>query len=336
MFQKQVSLKPFNSFGMDVKAERFVSVECLEDLVTVLKTNPSKLLVLGGGSNLLLTKDVKGLVVHVNLKSIEICESNNGKTLVKAAAGENWHDFVLWTLNQNLGGLENLALIPGNVGAAPVQNIGAYGVELKDSFEYCEALNLKTLKIEKFSNTDCKFDYRSSVFKSKYKGQYIITAVCFALTNSNHILKTSYGAIQSELKKNGVHNNPSIHDISKAVIGIRQSKLPDPKKLGNTGSFFKNPVVTKKIFKKLYNKFPDIPHYTISDNKFKIPAAWLIEKAGLKGKTFGNYGIDKHQALVLVNYGGASGKDLLRLSKLIQKTIKIIFGVGLEPEVIIL
>ena len=336
MFQKQVSLKPFNSFGMDVKAESFVSVESIEDLVSVLETNPSELLVLGGGSNLLLTKDVKGLVVHINLKGIEICERNNETTLVKAAAGENWHDFVVWTLNQNLGGLENLALIPGNVGTAPIQNIGAYGVELKDSFVNCEALNLKTLEIETFSNTDCKFDYRNSVFKSQYKGQYIITAVCFALTNSNHILKTSYGAIRSELKKNGIHNNPNIHDISKAVISIRQSKLPDPKKLGNSGSFFKNPVVTKKIFKKLHNQFPDIPHYTVSENKLKIPAAWLIETAGFKGKTFGNYGVHKHQALVLVNYGGASGKDLLRLSKLIQKTIKTIFGIELESEVIVL
>ncbi len=333
MFQKQVSLKYFNSFCIDVKAERFVSVESLKDLVSVLKTNPSKLLVLGGGSNLLLTKDVKGLVVHVNLKGIKICETNNETTLVKAAAGENWHDFVLWTLNQNLGGLENLALIPGNVGTAPIQNIGAYGVELKDSFVNCEALNLKTLEIETFSNSDCKFDYRNSVFKSQFKKQYIITAVRFELTNSNHILRTSYGAIQSELKKNGNHNNPSIHDISKAVIGIRQSKLPDPKKLGNSGSFFKNPIVTKKIFEKLQKQFPDIPHYTVSENELKIPAAWLIETAGLKGKTFGNCGVHNQQALVLVNYGGASGRDVLALSQLIQKTVQIIFDISLDPEV---
>lgn len=332
MIQQYVSLKPYNTFGIDVRAESFVSVQTLEDLISILNTKPSKLLVLGGGSNMLLTKDIDGLVLHINLKGIEICEKRNKTTTVKVAAGENWHNFVLWCLEQNLGGLENLALIPGNVGTAPIQNIGAYGVELKDTFVCCEAINLETLELETFSKADCNFGYRNSVFKSEMKGQYIITSVTFELSHANHKLKTSYGAISSELEKMQI-THPTIHDVSKAVIAIRQSKLPDPKQLGNSGSFFKNPVITKTQFKTLLNQFPNIPHYPVADDEVKIPAGWLIETAGFKGKTFKNYGIHKNQALVLVNYGGASGQDILGLSQLIQKTIQTIFGITLEAEV---
>jgi UDP-N-acetylmuramate dehydrogenase len=335
MIQQHVSLKPYNTFGIDVKAESFVSVKTFEDLTTVLKTNPSKLLIIGGGSNILLTKDIKGLVVHVDLKGIEICEKSKNKTKVKVAAGENWHEFVFWSLQQNLGGLENLSLIPGNVGTAPIQNIGAYGVELKDTFVACEALNLKTLEIETFLKTDCEFDYRNSIFKSKVKGQYIITSVTFELSHSNHELKTNYGAILSELEKMGI-TNPSIQDISKAVIAIRQSKLPDPKVLGNSGSFFKNPVVTISKFEELQVQFPNMPHYPVSEKKIKIPAGWLIETAGFKGKSFGTYGVHKNQALVLVNYGGATGFEILQLSQTIQKAIDVIFGISLEAEVNVL
>lgn len=332
MIQQYVSLKPYNTFGIDVRAESFVSVQTLEDLISILNTKPSKLLVLGGGSNMLLTKDIDGLVLHINLKGIEICEKRNKTTTVKVAAGENWHNFVLWCLEQNLGGLENLSLIPGNVGTAPIQNIGAYGVELKDTFVCCEAINLETLELETFSKADCNFGYRNSVFKSEMKGQYIITSVTFELSHANHNLKTSYGAILSELEKMQI-THPTIHDVSKAVIAIRESKLPDPKQLGNSGSFFKNPVVTKTQFETLLNQFPNIPHYPVAGDEVKIPAGWLIETAGFKGKTFKNYGIHKNQALVLVNYGGASGQDILGLSQLIQKTIQTIFGIALEAEV---
>lgn len=335
MIQQHVSLKPYNTFGIDVKAESFVSIKTIQDLIAVLKTNSKKLLVIGGGSNMLLTKDIEGLVVHLDLKGIEIGAKSKKTTKVKVAAGENWHDFVLWSLQQNLGGLENLSLIPGNVGTAPIQNIGAYGVELKDNFIECEALNLQTLEIETFVKTDCKFDYRNSIFKSEVKGQYIITSVTFELTHSNHELKTSYGAILSELEKKGIAN-PSIQDISKAVIAIRQSKLPNPKRLGNSGSFFKNPVVTASKFKKLHSQFPNIPHYPVSEQEIKIPAGWLIETAGFKGKTFGTYGVHKNQALVLVNYGGATGLEILQLSQTIQKAIDAIFGIPLEAEVNIL
>lgn len=335
MIQQHVSLKPYNTFGIDVMAESFVSIKTIQDLIAVLKTNSKKLLVIGGGSNMLLTKDIEGLVVHLDLKGIEIGAKSKKTTKVKVAAGENWHDFVLWSLQQNLGGLENLSLIPGNVGTAPIQNIGAYGVELKDTFIECEALNLQTLEIETFVKTDCKFDYRNSIFKSEVKGQYIITSVTFELTHSIHELKTSYGAILSELEKKGIAN-PSIQDISKAVIAIRQSKLPNPKRLGNSGSFFKNPVVTASKFKKLHSQFPNIPHYPVSEQEIKIPAGWLIETAGFKGKTFGTYGVHKNQALVLVNYGGATGLEILQLSQTIQKAIDAIFGIPLEAEVNIL
>jgi len=335
MIQQYVSLKPYNTFGIDVSAESFVSVQTLEDLISILNTKPSKLLVLGGGSNMLLTKDIDGLVLHINLKGIEICEKQNKTTTVKVAAGENWHNFVMWCLEQNLGGLENLSLIPGNVGTAPIQNIGAYGVELKDTFVCCEAINLETRELETFLKADCNFGYRNSVFKSEMKGQYIITSVTFELSNSDHKLKTSYGTISSELEKMQI-THPTIHDVSKAVIAIRQSKLPDPKKLGNSGSFFKNPVINKTQFETLLNQFPNIPHYPVADDEVKIPAGWLIETAGFKGKTFKNYGVHKKQALVLVNYGGATGQEILGLSQLIQKTIQTIFGIALEAEVNIL
>lgn len=335
MIQKNVSLKPYNTFGVDVQAKSFVSVESLNNLITVLKTKPQTILILGGGSNILLTQDIEGLVIHLNLKGIEVTAKNKTTSTVTVAAGENWHEFVLWTLNQNLGGLENLSLIPGNVGTAPIQNIGAYGVELKDTFVKCDALNLETLKIETFTKSDCKFGYRHSIFKSKAKGKYIITSVTFELSNGNHQLKTSYGDILSELDKMKI-KNPTIRDVSNAVIAIRQSKLPDPKLLGNSGSFFKNPVISKSKFDSLNSQFETIPHYPISNDEVKIPAGWLIETAGFKGKTFGNYGVHKHQALVLVNYGGATGLDILNLSQIIQKAISAIFDITLEVEVNIL
>ena len=228
-----------------------------------------------------------------------------------------------------------MSLIPGNVGTAPIQNIGAYGVELKDSFVSCEALHIQTKELKVFTKEDCNFGYRNSIFKQELKGQYIITSVVFELSSQNHILKTNYGAIESKLENTGI-KTPTIQDVSKAVISIRNSKLPDPKIIGNSGSFFKNPVVSASKFQILQSQFQLIPHYNVSEDSIKIPAAWLIDTAGFKGKTFGNFGVHTKQALVLVNYGGASGKDILTLSLQIQKAVKLIFDIDLETEVNIL
>lgn len=331
--QHNISLKPYNTFGIDVKAKQFVSVENIDDLKTIFSSEefPNKFII-GGGSNMLLTKDVDALVIHLNLKGKTIVSENDNYVFIKAEAGENWHDFVLWTLDLNYGGLENMSLIPGNVGTSPIQNIGAYGVELKDVFKSCEVLNLDTLTIETLTNKDCNFGYRNSIFKNEAKGKYIILNVTFKLTKNNHNLHTNYGAIISQLETMNV-TNPTIQDVSKAVIAIRQSKLPDPKEIGNSGSFFKNPIISTEQFKELQRNFPDAPHYVISETEVKVPAGWLIETAGFKGKTFDNYGVHKKQALVLVNYGGAKGEDILQLSKLIQKTIYRIFNISIEAEV---
>jgi UDP-N-acetylmuramate dehydrogenase len=334
--QHNISLKPYNTFGIDVKAKSFVSVHTTEDLVTILRLHSDKpKFILGGGSNMLLTKDIEDLVIHINLKGKTIVSEEGDSILIKCSAGENWHEFVLWCIDHNYGGLENMSLIPGNVGTSPIQNIGAYGVELKDTFHSCEALNLQTLKIETFTNTDCKFDYRNSIFKNVVRGQYIILHVTFKLTTSNHVMKVDYGAIKDELSQNNI-SNPTIKDISNAVIAIRRSKLPDPKEIGNSGSFFKNPVIAIELFNKLLLNFPDAPSYKVSETEVKVPAGWLIEKAGFKGKTFGTYGVHKKQALVLVNYGGANGNEILELSKLIQETVLRLFDIEIEAEVNIL
>ncbi|WP_040278362.1 UDP-N-acetylmuramate dehydrogenase [Psychroserpens damuponensis] len=331
--QNNISLKAFNTFGIDVKATHFVSINSIDDLITIYTSEKfPKKFILGGGSNMLLTKDVDALVIHVNLKGKHILSQTETEVLIEAQAGENWHEFVLWSLENDFGGLENLSLIPGNVGTSPIQNIGAYGVELKDTFHSCKALNLDTLEIETFTKEDCNFAYRNSIFKQHAKGQFIITSVIFKLSKVNHKLNINYGAITSEIERMNI-NQPTIQDVSKAVISIRQSKLPNPKEIGNSGSFFKNPVITKKAFSKLQDNFPNAPHYVVSETEIKIPAGWLIEHAGFKGKTFGNYGVHKKQALVLVNYGGAKGKEILELSKLIQDTVFRIFDIQIEAEV---
>ena len=330
---RNFSLKDYNSFGIDVKAGKFVSIKNLEDLRNVLrKSYASELFILGGGSNMLLTKDISKTVIHIALKGRKVISENGNDVIIEAAAGENWHKFVLWTLEQGFGGLENLSLIPGNVGTAPIQNIGAYGVELKDSFLSCKAMNVQTLEEKEFSLMDCDFDYRNSVFKNRLKGQYVITSVKFRLTKKDHQLHTEYGAIRSELEKKEI-KYPSIQDISKAVIEIRNSKLPDPKKIGNSGSFFKNPIINKEHFEKLETAFPGVPSYHISDNEIKVPAGWLIDKAGFKGYRKGDAGVHKDQALVLVNYGAATGEEILSLARNIQDTIKDQFDIDLEAEV---
>lgn len=331
--QHNISLKPYNTFGIDAKAKHFVAVSTLLELQDILasKEYPHKF-ILGGGSNMLLTRDIEALIVHINLKGIEIVQEFDSHVHLKAFAGENWHEFVMWCLTHDFGGLENLSLIPGNVGTAPIQNIGAYGVELKDVFVSCEALEIESNKLKTFYFEDCKFGYRESVFKQELKDRFIITSVTFKLTKESHKLHTTYGAISSELEKMNVQT-PTIQDISKAVIAIRQSKLPDPKKIGNSGSFFKNPVIQNEHLESLKNDFPDIPSYKISETESKVPAGWLIEKAGFKGKKLGNYGVHKDQALVLVNYGNATGNEIFSLAKLIQKTIYRIFKIEIETEV---
>ena len=297
--QENVSLKAYNTFGLDVKCSYFVEVTSVSELKEVLKSDICKnneLFILGGGSNLLLTKNLVALVVKIAINGVEKIEETDNDVLLAGGAGEVWHEFVMKSLDLNCFGLENLSLIPGCVGASPMQNIGAYGVEIKDRFEYLEALNLKTLAIETFDAQACEFGYRESVFKRKLKGQYIICKVVFRLSKSSS-LNTSYGAIETELIAQGIAN-PSPKDVSNAVISIRESKLPNPKEIGNSGSFFKNPVVSISVLNKIKENYPEIVNYKVDDNNFKLAAGWLIEQAGWKGKTIGTYGVHKNQALV--------------------------------------
>ena len=333
MLHSNFSLKNYNTFGIEAKAKQFTAVHSIEELKTVLVENPKeKKFILGGGSNMLLTQDIDALVIHIDLKGKKIIEENDDFVWVESQAGENWHEFVLWTIEQNFGGLENMSLIPGNVGTTPVQNIGAYGAEIKDHFVSCQAIAIANQELRTFSNEDCHFGYRESIFKNEVKDQYIITSVVFKLTKRNHKINTSYGDILGELEKNNIQN-PSLKDVSNAVIAIRQSKLPDPKELGNSGSFFKNPIVLKSDFEKIHQQFPEMKYYEVSETEVKVPAGWLIEQAGFKGKRFGDAGVHKNQALVLVNYGNATGQEILAVSKNIQETVFATFGIHIEAEV---
>ncbi len=331
--QNNFSLKKYNTFGIEAKAKQFVAVHSIEDLKTILQENISEpKFILGGGSNMLLTKDIQALVIHIDLKGKKALKEDDDFVWVESMAGENWHEFVLWTIDQNFGGLENMSLIPGNVGTTPVQNIGAYGTEIKDTFVSCDAMNIATQEMKMFNKKDCAFGYRESIFKHEAKGQFIITSVVFKLTKRNHKINTSYGDITKELEKQNVAT-PTLKDVSNAVIAIRQSKLPDPKELGNSGSFFKNPIIPKEQYEKAHALYPEMPHYVISETEVKVPAGWLIERAGFKGKRFGDAGIHKNQALVLVNYGNATGQEILAVSKDIQDTILKEFGIAIEAEV---
>lgn len=327
------SLKDYNTFGFDVKALQFYQVNSVEELTDILKNcYADEVFVLGGGSNILLTQDLNQTVLQINIKGISIVNENDDYVIIKAQAGENWHEFVQYCVNNGYGGLENLSLIPGNVGTAPIQNIGAYGVELQDHFIECEAIHRQTLETRIFEKQDCHFGYRDSVFKNRYKNQYIITSVSFRLTKRFHILQTSYGSIKSELEAESI-DYPTIKDIANAVIKIRQEKLPDPKKIGNSGSFFKNPIIGKEQFDELIQKYPEAKYYRLNEHHYKVPAGWLVDHAGLKGFREGDAGVHKRQALVLVNYGKATGKDILNLAKKIQSTVKDKYGIQLEMEV---
>lgn len=331
--QHNFSLKNHNTFGIDAKAKEFVAVHSVSDLKEVLEQNTAKKkFVLGGGSNMLLTQDVDALVIHVDLKGKKVIKEDDDFVWVEGQAGENWHEFVLWNIDNNFGGLENMSLIPGNVGTTPVQNIGAYGAEIKDTFVSCDAINIATREMKTFSKEECNFGYRESIFKHEVKDQFIITSVVFKLTKRNHKINISYGDIMKELEKNHV-TEPAIKDVSNAVIAIRQSKLPDPKELGNSGSFFKNPIITREHFEKVHVQFPHMKYYEISPTEVKVPAGWLIEEAGFKGMRVGDAGVHKNQALVLVNYGNATGQEIVNLSKEIQKTIFEKYTIAIEAEV---
>ena len=332
--KKHFPLKSIHTFGIDVKADEYVKVESIADLkqaILFAKANQLDYFILGGGSNVLFTHDYKGLIIHIKTEGKSVIRQNSEHLMLKVQAGENWHDFVMWTLENGYSGIENLALIPGTIGAAPIQNIGAYGVEVKDVIECVEVLDVETMEVTRIVNKDCNFGYRDSIFKHQ-KGKYIILAVTFRLNKNTNQLKLDYGAINNQLVENNI-SNPAAKDVANAVIDIRQSKLPDPVVLGNSGSFFKNPVIDKKLFEILLIKYPNMPFYALENDQIKIPAGWLIEKAGFKGKRFGDAGVHDKQALVLVNYGKAKGKEILELAEYIRKAVHEQFGIALEFEV---
>lgn len=338
IFQENYSLKQLNTFGIDVSAKYFSTFKNTDELAErldfiTLPTANRQLptLILGGGSNILFTDNYNGLVLKNEIEGIENIKEDAEHVYVRAGAGVGWHEFVLYCIENGLGGAENLSLIPGSTGASPMQNIGAYGAEVKDIFHELEAYSIQDKKIVKFSKEECEFGYRESVFKNKYKGDFVITSVTFRL-NKIPVFNTSYGALETELQKAGVREL-SLRAISDAVISIRRSKLPDPAVIGNAGSFFKNPAIDNKQFEILKNKFPAIVGYPVNDNTTKLAAGWLIEKAGWKGFRKGDAGCHERQALVLVNYGDAKGEEILHLSEKIIDSVKLMFDVQLQREV---
>ena len=328
------SLKAYNTFGVSAQARYFATFQTIEELRELLQNSTvrnNQRLILGGGSNMLFTRNFDGIVLKNELTGIEKISEDEHHYFVKSAAGEVWHQLVMHCINANYAGIENLALIPGCVGASPMQNIGAYGVEIKDVFHSLEAINIADGSLRVFSVDECKFGYRESVFKREEKDRWVIVSVTFRL-NKRAVLHTSYGAIEEELDKMHL-DNVTIKDVAKAVIQIRSSKLPDPKKIGNAGSFFKNPVVPMAVYRTIQEHHNNAPCFPIDENHVKVPAGWLIERAGWKGKNLGNYGVHDKQALVLVNYGGATGNQIYDLSTSIIEDIKQKFGIELEREV---
>lgn len=335
--RQNVNLKSFNTFGIEVYCSYFAEVHSVDEILAVQGTdvyrNNQKLIV-GGGSNILFTRNFEGLVVKNALKGIEVVSETADGVVVKAMAGEVWHDFVMWCINRNYAGLENLSLIPGCVGASPMQNIGAYGVEIKEVFEELEAIDLTSGEKRVFKKQDCAFGYRESVFKHQYKNRYIIVSVSFRL-KKQAALNTTYGAINAELEKMQV-SSPGIKDVSEAVIRIRRSKLPDPKETGNAGSFFKNPEVSATTYTELKSRFPELVAYPLDNGSYKLAAGWLIEQCGLKGHEINGAAVHLKQALVLINKGNARGEDVFQLSSYVIERVAEKFGVRLEREVNIL
>lgn len=325
-----LSLKEFNTFGIDVSAKKIVYLNELKQLDNISNLKDS--FIIGGGSNILLTKDVEKTVVINQTKGICTVKEDENFIELAVASGEDWHEFVMYCIQKGYGGIENMSLIPGSVGAAPIQNIGAYGREIKDVLTYVNAVDLDTREMKKFTNEECEFGYRESIFKKSAKGNYFIVDVGIRLTKKNHQINTSYGDIEKWLNTNQIES-PKIKDVSNAVIAIRKSKLPDPNDLGNSGSFFKNPIISSTHFEDLSKKFPLIKSYPVSDQEVKVPAGWLIESLGWKGKRVGNTGSHQNQALVLVNYGNATGSEVKKLAEDIKKSVWNTYQIQLETEV---
>ena len=330
-----VNLQPYNSFGFDAIARYFVEINAIDDLQTLIKSGElqkHKTLILSGGNNVLFQEEVfEGLVVYINTKGIKTLREDESEVIVRAQAGEDWPDFVRFCVGKGWHGIENLAHIPGKVGAAPVQNIGAYGMELKDSFLQCEAVALGTGETKVFTKEECRFGYRESIFKSALKGQYVITSVDFLL-QKNAQLHLEYGNIKAYLEQNGIET-PTLQQLHDAICAIRDSKLPDVKQIGSAGSFFKNPVISAEQFEALQKDYPNIPHYPDAEGMVKVPAGWLIEQAGWKGWRDEHVGVYDKQALVLVHYGGGKGQDIVELAKQIQDSVEEKFGIRISPEV---
>ena len=335
MVLSDIDLFPYNTFGLSVKAKEFARLIAPEEFPLIVEKASLPVYILGGGSNILFTRSPSYCIIKNEIQDIEIISQTSDEVIIKVGAGVIWHQLVLWTLERNLGGLENLSLIPGTVGAAPMQNIGAYGVEIEENFVSLEAIDIHNGSILNFEYEDCKFGYRDSVFKQEWKSKLCIISVSLKLTTKDHPIRNTYAALQEELDKRGILN-PTIKDISDAVIFIRQTKLPDPRELGNAGSFFKNPEVSRTVLESIQKDYPGIPFWDIDDNMVKIPAGWLIENRGWKGKRVGNTGSHNKQALVLVNYGGATGQEIVDLAYEIILDIESHFGIKLNPEVNIL
>jgi len=331
--EDNVALKPYNTFGLDSTARHLIRIYSQREVFEVMAENLSPIRIIGGGSNILLTDDVDGYVLKNEIKGIEIVDEDEERVLVRAGAGEIWNTLVLWSVSHGLGGLENLILIPGTVGAAPIQNIGAYGVEQKNVFHSLSAIDLETGERVVFYKHQCKFGYRDSIFKNEVKDRYFITHVHYVLLKKNYALTLDYGDIKKVLLERNIAD-PTLDDVASAISTIRKSKLPDPAIIPHSGSFFKNPVVDHEKFIKLKEIYPDLPSFQMEDTRFtKIPAAWLIEKSGFKGLKLKNIGVHEKQALVLVNHGGGSGHEINLLSEKIQSKVKTLFDIELHPEV---
>lgn len=332
--QNNISLKKYNTFRIDVRAKEFVEINSDKEIQSLISSgilNNKKFFILGGGSNVLFTKNYDGIIVKINTKGKRIIKEDSEHIYLSVSAGEDWQDFVEYCLEKSYAGVENLSLIPGTVGAAPVQNVGAYGVELQDVFYELQAIEIESGKKVRFSKDGCEFSYRNSIFKNKLKNKYIILSICLKL-NKHPKIKIEYGNIKQELEKSGI-KNPGIKEISEAICNIRRNKLPDIEKIGSAGSFFKNPVIDEKKFLELKNKFPEIAAYKLPDSKYKLAAGWLIEECELKGKTFGNAGIYKDQALVIINHGNASASDIINVMEKVRQAVYEKFCIKLLPEV---
>jgi len=333
--EENISLKYLNTFGIRAKARYFTEVSSEEELQELIQQpayRNNKHLILGGGSNILFTRDFDGLIIKSSLRGIKVISQTNDTVLIEVASGEIWHDLVLYCITNNYGGIENLSLIPGTSGASPIQNIGAYGVEIKDVITNVHAIDLITTMKRSFTNADCHFGYRESIFKHDLKDKYFISSITLRLTKNNHSLTTQYGAIQDVLKQYNIEH-PTIKNISDVVIAIRQSKLPDPRVIGNAGSFFKNPTIPITLYKSIKKDHPSIPSYPFDNQNVKVPAGWLIEQCGWKGKRIGDIGVHPQQALVLVNYGDGNGNEIFELAMNIQSSVVEKFNVKLSTEV---